>query len=87
MNQAREHVLETLALDDRSRYPASFEQIREKMQSVLKAADITQIEWQSSKYYPHVRTAEHTLTCQARGELLHLFCDGEPAGVAYYMAL
>ena len=70
--EAREHVLETLALDQRTLYPASFEQIREKMKSVLKASEITQIVWTDSKYYPSVRTAEHTLTCMARGERLHL---------------
>ena len=72
MNEAREHVLETLALDQKTLYPASFEQVYEKMKSVLKASEITQIVWIDSKYYPHVRTAEHTLTCMARGERLHL---------------
>ena len=72
MIEAREHVLESLALDQKSRYPVSFEQIREKMQSMLKASEITQIVWLDSKYYPHVRTAEHALTCMARGEMLHL---------------
>ena len=34
MNEAREHVLETLGLDQRSRCTVSFEQIREQMQSI-----------------------------------------------------
>ena len=72
MNEAREHILETLALDQKTLYPASFEQVYEKMKSMLKASEITQIVWVDSKYYPHVRTAEHTLTCMARGEMLHL---------------
>lgn len=72
MNEAREYILETLALDQKTLYPASFEQVYEKMKSMLKASEITQIVWVDSKYYPHVRTAEHTLTCMARGEMLHL---------------
>ena len=34
MNEAREHILETLSLDQKSRCAASFEQIREEMHSI-----------------------------------------------------
>ena len=72
MNEAREHVLESLSLDQRTLYPASFDELREKMKSVLKASEIRQIVWIDSKYYPHVRTAVHTLMCMVRGEALRL---------------
>lgn len=72
MKEAREHVLETLALDQKTRYPASFEEVRERMKSMLKSSDITQIIWLDSKYYPHIRTAEHSLGCVVRGQVLPL---------------
>ena len=34
----------------------------------LSAADVENIEWTDSKYYPSVRTKEHTLSCTIHGE-------------------
>lgn len=72
MNKAREHVLETAGLDRQRRMELPYDLIRQHMKEVLKACEVTQIEWIDSKYYPHMRTAEHTLECQLRGERLVL---------------
>ena len=34
----------------------------------MKVSDVRMIEWKDSRYYPGMRTAEHTLTCEIRGE-------------------
>lgn len=45
------------------------------MQEVLKASDVTNIEWQDSRYFPGMRTAEHDLTCEIRGEKVSLLYE------------
>ena len=72
MNQAREYVLDLTALDHRSRFAVSYEMVKQKSRDVLKSSDVRNIEWLDSKYYPGMRTAEHTLTCEIRGEPFHL---------------
>ena len=66
MNQAREYVLDLTVLDHRSRFAVSYEMVKQKSRDVLKSSDVRNIEWLDSKYYPGMRTAEHTLTCEIR---------------------
>ena len=68
MNHAREHILETTGLCQYSRTAVSFEMVERREQEILKAAEVVKIEWKDSRYYPGMRTAEHTLTCEIRGE-------------------
>ena len=72
MNKAREHILETLALSLTSRTVTSYEMLEQCSKDVLKACDVTNIEWIDSKYYPGMRTAEHTFSCEIRGEIFQL---------------
>lgn len=41
-------------------------------EEVMKVSDVKKIKWKDSSYYPGVRTAEHTLTCEIRGEPVRL---------------
>lgn len=75
MNQAREHILDTFGMGNRSRAPVSIDFVRARMQEVLKASDVTNIEWQDSRYFPGMRTAEHDLTCEIRGEPVSLLYE------------
>lgn len=68
MNRAREHVLETMGLCRYSRVTVSFEMLEKKAGEVLRSSDVGRIELKDSKYYPGMRTAEHTLSCEIRGE-------------------
>lgn len=68
MNQAREHILDTLSLSLNSRTVTSYEMLEQCAKEVLKASDVTKIEWKDSRYYPGMRTAEHTLSCVIRGD-------------------
>ena len=68
MNQTREHVLDLAGLGHRSRFAVSYDMVRQKSREVLKSSDVRNIEWVESQYYPGMRTAEHTLTCEIRGE-------------------
>ena len=72
MNQAREYVLDLAGLDHRSRFAVSYDMVKQKSRDVLKSSDVRNIEWVDSKYYPGMRTAEHTLTCEIRGEPFRL---------------
>ena len=75
MNQAREHILKLAALDRKSRMVVPFDMVKQKMEEVLKASEVKSIEWIDSNYYPGVRTAEHTLSCEIRGEKVQLFYE------------
>ena len=75
MNQAREHILELAALDRKSRMVVPFDMVKQKMEEVLKASEVKSIEWIDSNYYPSVRTAEHTLSCEIRGERVQLYYE------------
>ena len=67
VNQAREHILDYYGIGRRSRASVSFDFVKSRMQEVLKASDVTNIEWQNSRYFPGMRTVEHDLTCKIRG--------------------
>lgn len=75
MNQAREYILDTFGMGNRSRAAVSVDYVRGRMQEVLKASDVTNIEWQDSRYFPGMRTAEHDLTCEIRGEKVSLLYE------------
>ena len=75
MNHAREHILETAGLCQYSRIVVSFEMVVQRAKAVLKASDVEMIEWKDSKYYPGMRTAEHTLTCEIHGEATELIYE------------
>ena len=68
MNEAREQILEIVGLDKKSRQYVPFDLVKKRSEEVLKESDVTQIEWIGSKYFPGMRTSEHTLTCKIRGE-------------------
>ena len=68
MNHAREHVLESIGLCRFSRTAIPYEMVAKRAEEVLKVSDVRMIEWKDSRYYPGMRTAEHTLTCEIRGE-------------------
>jgi len=68
MDQARDYVLELNGLVRRSLAAVSYEVVERRSKDVLRASDVQNIEWIESKYYPVVRTAEHTLSCEIRGE-------------------
>ncbi|MBR3165995.1 MAG: hypothetical protein IKF16_07480 [Lachnospiraceae bacterium] len=72
MNQAREYVLDLAGLYHRSRFAVSYDMVKQKSRDVLKSSDVRNIEWVDSKYYPGMRTAEHTLTCKIHGEPFRL---------------
>ena len=42
--------------------------MRNSLKGSLTVADVENIEWTDSKYYPSVRTKEHTLSCTIHGE-------------------
>ena len=67
MNQAREHILDYYGIGRRSRVSVSFDFVKTRIQEVLKASDVTNIEWQNSRYFPGMRTVEHDLICEIRG--------------------
>ena len=75
MNQAREHILDYYGIGRRSRASVSFDFVKTRMQAVLKASDVTNIEWQNSRYYPGIRTAEHDLTCEICGVSANLLYE------------
>ena len=68
MNQAREHILDSIAMGYAGLTVESFDQIKKRMEEALKASEVTDIIWVGSKYYPSMRTSEHTLSCRIRGE-------------------
>ena len=72
MNYAREHILETAGMWQYSRTAVSFEMVENQSKEVLKASDVVKIKWKDSRYYPGMRTAEHTLTCEIRGTAAQL---------------
>ena len=72
VNQAREHILDYYGIGRRSRVPVSFDFVKTRMQEVLKASDVTNIEWQNSRYFPGMRTVEHNLACEIRRVPLQL---------------
>ena len=72
MNQAREYVLDLAGLDHRSRFAVSYDMVKQKSRDVLKSSDVRNIEWVDSQYFPGMRTTEHTLTCEIRGEPFRL---------------
>ena len=72
MNHARKHILETVGLYPQSRMAVPFEMIVRRSRDVLKASDVTAIEWKTSQYYSGIRTSEHTLACKVRGEAVNL---------------
>ena len=67
VNQAREHILDYYGIGRQSRVSVSFDFVKTRIQEVLKASDVTNIEWQNSRYYPGMRAIEHNLTCKIRG--------------------
>ena len=72
MDQAREYVLDLTGLSHRNRTSVSYELVMQRSREMLRASDVRNIEWEDSKYYPGMRTVEHTLTCEIRGEPVRL---------------
>ena len=54
------------------RFAVSYDMVKQKSRDVLKSSDVRNIEWVDSQYFSGMRTAEHTLTCEIRGEPFRL---------------
>ena len=75
MNQVRDHILDYYGIGRRSRVSVSFDFVKTRIQEVLKASDVTNIEWQNSRYFPGMRTVEHDLTCKICGVSVNLLYE------------